>query len=319
MPTCYNCKLKILRKKDLFNHLKLVYNHNLTSTSVYKCAEFNCNRCFSSLNSYKKHLTRHNLKENDYCNIVATIDTCEENDASSEVNCSYLSQERTYRSDESEFFKFKELLNNNTLTFISKLYADNTMTRKHVEIIIKDVSNLLKEPISLLKSKFDLMATKYPEFDGHMKYISELENLFDHLTTEYIRFKEFDSHNFFVKPVEYVVGQRLDNIQRGAALPKNYCYQFIPIRKVLKYFFELPNVLNRTLAYINEFKNDSKVYNIIQTVFWKKKVKFLNHSPDDIVLPLFIYFDEFESGYLLGSHANIHKIVAVYCAVPVLP
>jgi len=34
------------------------------------------------------------------------------------------------------------------------------------------------------------------------------------------------------------------------------------------------------------------------------------------VLPLFMYFDDFESGNVLGSHSGIHKVGAVYVSIP---
>lgn len=38
-----------------------------------------------------------------------------------------------------------------------------------------------------------------------------------------------------------------------------------------------------------------------------------------MILPLIIYFDDFEIGNPLGSHAGIHKLGAIYVSVPCLP
>lgn len=36
-------------------------------------------------------------------------------------------------------------------------------------------------------------------------------------------------------------------------------------------------------------------------------------------MPLFMFFDDYNSGNVLGSHSGIHKLGAVYVSTPCLP
>lgn len=69
--------------------------------------------------------------------------------------------------------------------------------------------------------------------------------------------------------------------------------------------------------YMKQVTNDSHcVSNIIQSKLWKH----LSHNlHDKLVLPLIIYYDEFEKNNPLGGHADVHKVGAVYFSLPCMP
>lgn len=82
-------------------------------------------------------------------------------------------------------------------------------------------------------------------------------------------------------------------------------------------FLELPGVLDTILSYVTELlKNKNIICNIIQASRWNN---ILAKFTDKIVLPLIIYFDDFEVCNPLGSHAGVHKVGAVYYMIPRLP
>lgn len=171
MPTCNICNEIYATSKALITHLKIV--HGCHNESIFQCAELNCNRLFSSLNSFRKHLKTHvvlcdtnefkeklessvdwsrstNLKQvlpenfesnhfkepsHDYCS----------SENSRDYNKSETTQSETTRDTLNfDFLKFKDtIIVNNVKTFISKLYADSTMCRKDVQNITEGVQNLL--------------------------------------------------------------------------------------------------------------------------------------------------------------------------------
>lgn len=59
------------------------------------------------------------------------------------------------------------------------------------------------------------------------------------------------------------------------------------------------------------------LYNIIQGKLWRENIalKFL----DKVVLPLILYFDDYETNKELGSHTGVHKLGATYCKIACLP
>lgn len=122
----------------------------------------------------------------------------------------------------------------------------------------------------------------------------------------------------FIEPQEIVVGERLDKVVRSGRFilePCNCTQQYIPLRKVLQKFFSVDNVLLDTLEYVKTLKENKRVIqNFIQGTYWQNRVKY--HG-DRIVFPLFMFYDDFESGN--GSHSGIHKLGGVYVSVPCLP
>jgi len=70
-------------------------------------------------------------------------------------------------------------------------------------------------------------------------------------------------------------------------------------------------VLLDTLEYVDKLKAHSSI--LINFVQWKKKEK--DHGTQ-IVLPIFLFFDDYEVGNALGSHSGIHKLGAEYISIP---
>lgn len=58
------------------------------------------------------------------------------------------------------------------------------------------------------------------------------------------------------------------------------------------------------------------ISNFVQSKLWQSK---LESNSQKIVLPLFIYFDDFEINNALGSHAGNNKLGAVYASLACLP
>lgn len=327
MPICCQCFVKFTDVKSLMVHLKLV--HDKTENSEYKCAETHCYRNFSSLNSFKKHLKVHtavkvttvtsHISARNIPNVASSSDyndLCEDL-SETEPKPSIANSEIDRNSEEF----FEQTVRENALFFVSQLYADLSFSRKDVQMIIDSVTHLLEVPIKIFEEFLTgIIQTSdiiEPDKVKINKYFSVMNGLFKGLHTEYYRFKHLEKTHYYINPTEYIVGERFDTVKSGVTLPKNYTAQFIPIQKVLTNFFHLPNVLKDTLNYIEKLENEHEITNIIQTDFWKTKIEII--SDKDIIFPIFIYFDDFECGNPLGSHAGIHKLGAIYCSIPCIP
>ena len=79
----------------------------------------------------------------------------------------------------------------------------------------------------------------------------------------------------------------------------------------------MPGVFDNTMGYVNYLKFCKEIIsNIIQGPFWGEKS---TPFEGNMVLPLFMYFDDYENNNPLGSHKGISKCEAVYLSVPCLP
>ncbi|CAH1109399.1 unnamed protein product [Psylliodes chrysocephalus] len=308
--------------KSLMTHLKLF--HGVQEMSVFKCAESDCTRDFSSAASFKKHLKTHtfnvsNIKSNfkqETDNLKLPVNQNVDKNICEPENLD------TFEKDSSsEFNKFKITLRNKGDSVITKLYGDSTLNRKLVQTVIDSVLDLICEPMDLFKQDL-LRILGNAEVDNTKKglvndYFFEWDSVFMDLTSDYLRQKYLEKLGLYIKSIEYVTGERFDLLQNDVLKAKAYSAQFVPISPILKLFLELPCVFPEIIKYINDLKCISNISNIIQTDFWKNKLKHFQQS--DLVLPLFLYFDEFEIGNPLGSHAGIHKIGAIYWSIPCIP
>jgi len=147
-----------------------------------------------------------------------------------------------------------------------------------------------------------------------------IKNELGNFKTEQKRFNFFAEKGTYIEPKEVVIGQRLNKIIKNGVStlePINCSQQFIPLSKVLKQFFSLENILGETLENMrNLMSNKSVLENFIQGTFWQSRLKKFEGKT---VLPLFLFFDDFESRNVLGSHSGIHKLGAVYVSLPCIP
>jgi len=104
-----------------------------------------------------------------------------------------------------------------------------------------------------------------------------LENPFKDFRSEYFCFKHFTDSGDYIAPVSYEIGRKFcatrdNNITKGEYVP--VWGQYIPLNLILKKFFELPNALADTLAYMESLdKQNSELHNFIQGRLWIKKKK----------------------------------------------
>lgn len=91
------------------------------------------------------------------------------------------------------------------------------------------------------------------------------------------------------------------------------------MKDTLQLFLELPDVCHKIKEYqenilrcgVKVYCNSTPMSNIIMGKTWNT----INTENKEIILPLILYFDDFESGNPLGSHAGCYKIGAVYFTI----
>lgn len=174
-------------------------------------------------------------------------------------------------------------------------------------------------------------------FDWILNVIKRLENNYldattlKHILTLYTQsFHDFSSENYQLKyfiqceslilPKNYTVRENL--VLRGKFGNKTIDFikeniQCVPISKVLQKFFELPYIFTDTMKYMQTVSNQKEIIsNVIQTQFWKDEIKSYGNK---IVLPIALYYDDYETNNVLGSHRGLGKCGAFYLNILSLP
>lgn len=211
----------------------------------------------------------------------------------------------------------------NELVFssVSKLYNYNDIARKRTQEVIHDVSELVENIISNLKTELLKVVQKNSEVLLTTNKINETcskyTNLFKNLKTEHSCLVAFEKSGTYIRPESYLLGERKNVItQKGQRVLKMVpvTAQFVPIRYVLQKFFEIPGGFNETLDYIKELQRDKDILsNFIQGRLWMSLLTDIN---DKLILPIIIYFDDYECNNPFGSHKGISKCGAIYAIIP---
>lgn len=129
-----------------------------------------------------------------------------------------------------------------------------------------------------------------------------------------------EDNNAYNSPSEGVLGyaQLPEKTNNDIIMvPKPITFEFISPAETLSYLFEKPDFYNLIMSYSNELNNETDaVYNILQAELWKS-----NDSSrlGQIVLPLLVYFDGFDTGNVFGSHCGSNSIGGLYYTLGCIP
>lgn len=143
-----------------------------------------------------------------------------------------------------------------------------------------------------------------------------LNNPFESINTNYLLHKCLKTSDLIgeIKQVtlynEVVAMHRTGNLIYDERKIKGL---LMPLRFQLRKFFEKDNLLKHTLELMDVIYNSTKFTNFIQGELWKNKVKLY---PGKILIPFFLYIDDFEINNPLGSHSGVHSICNVYYSFP---
>lgn len=342
MVTCFICSTVVIDLRALKIHFQLFHQHH--RFEKYQCVEDNCSRSYHLFNSFRRHYCREHSSQG--------LVTAEDNETYQDVSVEsdYLpSQKLASLSDVTipwDNLPSEEPLNPSQpsrhivrpdsphvslemalASLVATLYGSANLPRNIVQIIIEKLLSVFS--FSLIPLIGDILQNM--AHNGEIscngpvsvtlgKISTVITSSFNPFSSEYRRFQYFQGRQTYIPPKSIVVGERhRSNTVAGrqvlSSVPSTM--HFIPLREVLHSFFSLKTVLVDTLQYMADLYKDSNVIrNFIQGRFWQSKKRA--HLGKQVI-PLFLFFDDYETSNALGSHSGIHKLGAVYVSVPCLP
>lgn len=121
----------------------------------------------------------------------------------------------------------------------------------------------------------------------------------------------------YLKDLEYFKEGEKINIEYNE---KDIRLTLFPLSHSIKNFLQLPNVLNSIIEnqrFLREKSiNDNTLYNIINGPLWNSVLE--RFREDEIVIPLFLYEDDFNPDNGLGPHKADTELAAFYVSFPTL-
>jgi len=302
MPICFICKQHLSSIKNLKKHFQ--FKHSTDDFSMYICAENDCNRSFHLLNSFKKHLSTHMSEtvSNVSTSLVNSFSSIVVNNCSIDSNCIAPVNNTFFNSLASDIltgFNNPSVIENHYSTLMASLYSNPQVPGNVVQTVVEGINNIVGGiKNSLINTTSQLLADDNIStniYESLNLKINNIDNSFTCFSTEYKRIKYYTDLGTYILPQEITIGERINedrNRNCFTVTPTNCTEQLIPLRKVLKKFFEFKNILLDTLEYMNKIKSYDTVFvNFIQGSIWQKK---LNYHENQLVLPIFLFFDDYE-------------------------
>ena len=214
---------------------------------------------------------------------------------------------------------------NHLMGFILYLYGSLDLSRKMVQNILTYIIDFNKT-MYLPSIKQDVLAILREEnvsdyclsridqcFEQHIR-------IFDCVNTEANRFNILRERGF-LEPEEFFIGRTFVPTCASDSdifVPENMYGVRIPLKDSLKIFLEIPGLYNQIINYLEKLSKPSDIItNVLQAQLWTQKYskKFIK----DVVLPLYVFYDDLEVGNALGSHAGKNKFGAIYVSIACLP
>ena len=214
-----------------------------------------------------------------------------------------------------------EILKNELHCFVSAMYSNPKITRKHIQVTLEHVQSITNVISSLLRPLFLKMKVNSTDSvdtaDILEQILKLLDNPFQGVETEYKRLKTYKEAGTYISPEPHELGEyKVPSPSSGTIQTRTLTAQHIPLRSLLKTFLEVPGIFPKVMEWRDNLKKIShSMVDVTHGETWKKNFS----SSDKLMLPVSIYADDFECGNVLGSHSGIHKITGYYCGLLFLP
>ena len=214
-------------------------------------------------------------------------------------------------------FNLRKKILNMTLSF----YNNSHMNRDTIDYVIKTMGDFISDAyVPFLQQQIivELKELQNEDINRRLQLIlEEHRHPLKDFSSEHLRFKMYQKHSCFTHPELYKITDHItfegDKIVNTTPIYGTY----VSVKNILQNILQIPGLFNEVLRYLR-FLDEEKlvISNIVQGKLWQNKYGYLNK---EIVLPFIKYYDDFEPGNALGSHAEEQQLGGIYISLPFLP
>jgi hypothetical protein len=320
--TCFYCKAKFGWKKFL-QHLKYFHKHE---TVKFPCGEDGCCRKFQSLISFKSHLQEHNLGEfldDNQSFSVATSITCplpspqvpelqDSPHSLMDVEVEFVAMDENIAAVSPGFTK--EDLLRKLMAFDLSVHNYPNIPRNFVPPLHDSIKKNILTPFK------NYLQTNLADSSSIDNIFDEFFQLFDSINSEKKLCKELAARKSYVYPTKRSFNHRRELCHKKGMIrikELSCSFTYVSMKETISILFEIPNVFEQVLTYVQSLPMNGPVSSFLQSEFWQEKAQKIPHQ--DLILPFFLYIDGFGVDNPLGTKKNLHPIEAVYAKLPFIP
>jgi hypothetical protein len=350
MLTCYYCK-------KCFRDLSLLFSHITVGCPKYSDVEgwggFRCGMCsrwFSEVYTWRRHVLHHHAPASALVSPCKSIPSYESTPVKglnlpgpssgvmpagnifrtpekmatsvfSDTSSQQVMQPSTASQNASKFLQQQLGL------LISSFHTNTGLSFKTVQSFVDAFRCFNRD---LVDVALELMSKELSTSTGDVvcehvsSYIEQLRQtlnaVIEPLQSIYKREQYFTSLGSYIPPQDIFLGVRNEVV--GRHLPPRsipVVGQFIPLRRVLQRLLSIPGLMSEMDVYVQRCHKSPCIKHFTQSPVWMETESQHSLGADSKVYPYHIYFDDFETGNALGSHAGIHKLGGMYISLPSLP
>lgn len=298
----------------------------------YRCGEPNCYRNFSNVAAFRKHIYKHFSTSRTHVTCCTTSDTVSNVNSYDAMPCTSTlvtaSYENTPLSPSLDTIDLGQEFSNTITSFISEMYNNSLVPRNFVNFVITQINTIFcKGPIENLA---EVVRDQLFQLQASEESVQKIDNAFQIITnclspfkTEHRCLKYFRNCGKYITPVTFTIGTQYvwRKTKTGSVSfgPKTVTGTLVPLIQIFTILFQKKGVLSATINYINRLNSVKSYENFIQGRLWRNILQSMCPQEGEIILPLFLYFDDYTLGNALGSRASKTKLGALYLSIPCLP
>lgn len=317
MWKCFVCKKNCNTISCLIFHLKQV--HKFKTNGEFFCTV--CGQIFEKLHRFKKHLNVHvwNPRSEKLQNLQNNKEPSVEIESLTE---NYVVEHEDIDSDNTLSFLREKIneIEKNSLQFSLQLHDKDNISRQNVSEIQHTIKELLLTPIreavqEMLKNCFE---EKVKDGDKILDEFKRIDKVFDTFDSEYKLRNHLSQKNLAsTLTVCSINDDNYTNLLDSEIQPGNKKSEgvLLPIKQQIKFLFEKHNFLDDSLNMIQHNSTDGTLRSFIDGKLWKRKKELY---PDKLIIPYFLYSDDFGINNPLGSKSRNQNICNVYYSLPTL-
>ncbi|XP_071786527.1 uncharacterized protein [Asterias amurensis] len=324
---CFRC-LNVIDGgvNKLFTHLKYIHNVQCGTSTYITCRQEGCLKTFTHVSSYKRHIIlKHSHDQAD-----ANLDLHEDDVGGSQFNYpADNDQPDDLESDDESPSMNKDDILEAASFFIADLKASSVPyssiqkvideTEELVQAIVGHLRKKLVSVVNQIKGDGLLRETDSARFDALLMEFDSLRQPFEGLRTPSQQDSFFKSKGVLISPQEISIGRSFvsqsDTSTGGVKQRlKRDTFQYVPMAKTIAKHLEQPGVMTSILE-----QQPSQDECLLKT--YRDGSYFRGHcaKAGEVVIPVLLYSDDYETGNPLGSKKGVHKLTAFYISLVCLP
>lgn len=200
-----------------------------------------------------------------------------------------------------------------TTKFCLSLYNNPNVPRNAIQEITTNVNSYIEKSYNpFICSKKEKELNHFTEKlvkDKVKSILDEFKSPLHAFSFKHRLFSMFEKHCDYVAPESFTIGTEI--VEKHSKLQKiDVLGARIPLQKSLKNLLERPGLLKEILSYIDKLKIEKDIVrNVMQGEWWRK----MFGNSKDIILPIFLYYDDFDLRMLLEAILGSKKLVVFTC------